>query len=431
MTNGLESFHGARADARPDDVSRKMLAETMTPECNMRPGHGKDKHGAAKDHSAVKDRHLDKMDKIGKIDVPHLVIDHGHPMKGRFVDHWRDQLEEGAHKRFSPQELKRLESAIDTFEKRAIHQNLSEEQVGRFYMQVGKLINGRDTNHVATDEQKKILALQIVEQAAQPDRITQGYHNTCNVACAEHRVYSKHPEQAARLISDQILTGTYTTADGFTLTPNRVSMKPEFDSLHPKDDKTRSYASQVFQVTAVNVYWQKEAADQGQGGTIRYVQNDVGQLGRDKQKTGEEMTRYGEGSRKIVDDTPDLTTERVGDIYNRIAGVRDTKFLLLNKHPDAGDSAQSASNEKSVLFSNDQEFAHALKDMKAKGQLPAVLAVYASSGPFDPGDNRSGWHVVNVTGYDSKTGLVKIHNPWGKSTDVTIDYRKLYQHTQE
>lgn len=430
MTNGLESFQGARAEARPDDVSRKMLAETMNaPECNMRPGSAKDKHGAGKDHHPAKDRHVDKVDKM---DVPHLIIDHGHPMKGRFVDHWRDQLEEGAHKKFSPQEQKRLEAAIDTFEKRALHQNLSEEQVGRFYMHVGRLINGRDTNNVASPEAKKILAMQMVEQAAQPDRITQGFHNTCNVACAEHRVYSKHPEQAARLIADQILTGTYTTNDGFTLTPNRVSMKPEFDSLHPPDDKARSYASQVFQVTAVNAYWQKIAANtEGEEGTIRYVQKNVGQVGRDKQLTGEEMTRYGDGKRKIVDDSPDLTTERVGDIYNQIAGVRDTKFLLLNKHPEAGDSGQLLGSDKSVLFGDAQSFAHTLKDMKAKGQFPAVLAVYASAAPFDPGDNRGGWHVVNITSYDSKTGLVKIHNPWGKSTDVTIDYRELYKHTQE
>ncbi len=424
MTNGLENLHGARRDARPDEAAIRLYTDAIgAPELNTpRSGQVKDKHTGK--HGS--DHHATKQNSDGHI--PHLVIDHGHPMKGRQVDYWRSQLEDSAHHKLNVEQMKQMERAIDTFEKRALHTNMSQEQVAKFYSQVGRILSGHDTNHVASPEVKKILALQVLEQAAQPDRITQGHHNTCNVACAEHRVYSKHPEEAARLIADQVLKGTYTTKDGFTLLPNRVSMKPEYGSLHPPDDMTRTYASQVFQVTAVNVFWQKSAGNiEGADGPVRYVQKDEGKLGKYSDKTGEALTSYADGP-KVLSSSPELTGGRVGDIYNEIAGVKDSKFIVSNRHPN-GDSAELAGNDKTVMFNDAEQLAHSLKDLKAKGQFPVVLTLYAQDAPFCPGGNKGGWHAVNITSYDSSTGLVKIHNPWGKSTDVTMSYKDLYQHT--
>jgi hypothetical protein len=112
----------------------------------------------------------------------------------------------------------------------------------------------------------KIAALQAAMHVADPDTITQYAHPTCALASLEVAAYTRTPDVATRLVSDVLTTGKFVTTDGTVISIDPFSLRPEAGSndidsvalnqhgLH--EAQVRSYASQVFQTTAANVWWQ-------------------------------------------------------------------------------------------------------------------------------------------------------------------------------
>jgi hypothetical protein len=112
----------------------------------------------------------------------------------------------------------------------------------------------------------------------------------------------------------------------------------------------------------------------------------------------------------------------IADSAKRLTG--DTNFVIVGK--DAEESNQL------VHVGSPEELTKTLSELKARGNLPAIIQVDANDrlfgGSGDPTKPNS-WHVVSIVGFDEKTGKVKLSNQWGKASDITVNIADLYQST--
>ncbi len=163
-------------------------------------------------------------------------------------------------------------------------QQKAREEVAKTYEQIGKLMQAGDNPDLPKikSADRILLAQQVMHQAASPDDVSQGGYNTCNVASGESRVYTKSPSEAARLVTDIVTTGKYTSNGSPPTTvevgkdkdihPDSLLKVGESKHAHDVGANHRSYASQIFEVTAVNMHYHKEnAANPPQ--KIRYEQH--------------------------------------------------------------------------------------------------------------------------------------------------------------
>src|SRR4029453_5304689 len=86
----------------------------------------------------------------------------------------------------------------------------AQKEITETYERIRKLMETPDGPNVPIKQAERILlAEQIMHQAADPTDVSQGFHNTCNVATIESRAYAGSPSEAARLVTDIATTGKY------------------------------------------------------------------------------------------------------------------------------------------------------------------------------------------------------------------------------
>ena len=212
----------------------------------------------------------------------------------------------------NPAELKKFKEDMEALEKRASEQKppLSPEQIRDTYKEISKLMetpDGKDVPIKAGDRVK--LAEQVMRQAAHPTDISQGEYNTCNVTTVETRTYTRSPADAARLVADVATTGKYKSNGDppVAVAVDAESLKRHGQSTNdtPADGK-RTYASQIFEVTAVNLHYKK--AHVAGGEDIRYEQHDPkgpGPNNRPPADSGERLLNYSK---------PDPKTEKATEV---------------------------------------------------------------------------------------------------------------------
>lgn len=210
------------------------------------------------------------------------------------------KLKELADKKISdPADRARFEADMNKFasrqqelKERFLKQGLSQDdaqkkaadETSKTYQQIEKLLSAHDNPNLKMFKEKDRVALaeQIMHQAATPSDVSQGNYNTCNVTVIEVQAYTKCPSEAARMVTDMALTGKYVSngTPPFTVQVgkdiNADSLKKHGDakgSFEPGENK-RSHASQIFEVTAVNLHYAKENAKTNPPGQIRYEQHE-------------------------------------------------------------------------------------------------------------------------------------------------------------
>ncbi len=352
----------------------------------------------------------------------------------------RAYLDSLAQARLSRKELERLRGEMVRFEDRARTRGLSADEVARTYQQTARLLEV-DGDQFLEKKARVIAAQQVVRNAANPTLVDNGFHKTCNVASIESRTYTMYPSDAAKLVADVATAGEYTTTDGTVIKVGAQSLKADNEaSDNPPRDGARGYASQIFQVAAVNVFWQRQVRDpQGNvvpKGSIRYEQSPTRVL----TDTGERLVSYANGKPEDVKDRkgnvirqPQMRTNDVVETSNQITGRNETDVLIENTNkPDNGWRTLDAGTEA--------ELKAMLIDLKTQGRLPAIIAVHTGNEPFKS-DSRattssSGvWHVLSVTDIDAATGKVSVDNEWGTRADhigkKPIDVALLYKATLE
>jgi hypothetical protein len=339
------------------------------------------------------------------------------------------KLEKEADKLQEP-ERSQFKKDMKDFEARAAKDGLSPAEVIETYKQLERMMEAQGDKPLSEEERLRVAA-QVMHRAANPTETNQASHNTCSVASLEVRTYSKHPSDAAKLVADVSLTGQYIAKDG-TVVHQAPNYHGGLGSKYPRD-----HASEIFQVTAVNIHYAQENAKTNPPGQIRYVQttldsphdpNDTGERIKDFSKNppnGEDVQRDG----KVLS-RPDLTDNDLCGISQAITGLNEKGMLFATPEGIAGNE----NDDHIVTVHSEAELEKKLAEAKANGQLPIIVHVFANNEPFYTDENHQemtqdpGAHCVTISDYEpGPPAVVKMNNQWGPQSCHGVSVHDLYR----
>ncbi len=311
---------------------------------------------------------------------------------------------------------------MKAFEQRAQQQHLSDEEVAKTYREISRVLEAKGTQPM--DDRKRVrVALGIMAIAAEPTSNDQGGHNTCNVTAIENRLFTREPSNAAKLIADVATTGKYVAADGTAVTLDRASFSTYGEEANnaARGTNARNYASQLFDVAAVNLVLVKHNEATIPPGDLRYSQERPTSF-RD---SGERVRDYSKNPPTVISDNPYEAAMFDGmlKINTMITGRFEPQAFMVQK-----DSTPEGSRITS--FDSKEEFETKLAAAKEAGAFPIVLGVHANNRPFFDTESRhplhvdhalEDGHIVLVTGYDPVKHTVTYDNQWGNSQDHSDD----------
>ncbi|HEY9867627.1 MAG TPA: LysM domain-containing protein, partial [Candidatus Obscuribacterales bacterium] len=324
-----------------------------------------------------------------------------------------------------PEALARFQENMREFERRAEERGLPPEEIARTYREIGRLLEAEDNPNIPLTAEDRIrLAEQVMDQAAHPTHIDQGFHDTCNVTTVESRTYTTHPAEAARLVADVATTGEYrtNTTPPVVVTVNPESLIPDPESeIHPPTGDSRSHASQIFQVTAVNIHYTMENNRSDPPGRISYEQVEP-VPGSTPPDDGERLLDRSTDPPTELARDPELDDDHIVDIANAITGENSSDVMIA--HPDT----IAGEGNKVTRVNSEAELNESVARLAREGKLPVIIGVYGTSEPFltDSGGGRAGGsdgaHVVTITGYrPGPPPMVEVDNQWGEEADHTGD----------
>ncbi|HEY9868001.1 MAG TPA: hypothetical protein V6D08_02235, partial [Candidatus Obscuribacterales bacterium] len=302
-------------------------------------------------------------------------------------------------------------SDMREFERRAREQGLSPEEVERTYRQISRLMEAEPPNleHVR-------MAREIMHHCAHPNGVVQGRAGTCSVASLEAQTYMRNPSAAAELVADVALSGRYMTADGhpIVVTPDMVQR-----SEHPPEE--RGQASEIFQVTAVNIQYQRLDPN------LRYAQTESGEQVYSVRggypttvwtRAEAAIDGHSVGVMDVPRTEPDFVGDDIVEVAGQIRGNRHEATVL-----ESAEAARITGDSQTSVIDDERELRQTLSTLRREGRLPASVAVHTGNEPFftDSGGGDAGgsgaWHVVTITDYDEATGRVSIDNQWNPAAD--------------
>jgi hypothetical protein len=308
-----------------------------------------------------------------------------------------------------------FQNSIEQFLTQAKKQGLSPDEITRTLDATSRLLEGKGEQPL--NEQNRIwLAESLIHNVANPNRCDQGFHNTCNVTAISKVLMAKDPAKMAEIVSAAALDGCYHASDGVTVKLDANSMQPDTEAIGGQTvDNKRNYASQLFDLVAVNNDWQRqhppmhyvEGRPTGQGDTGERLLTASGRVATDNQ--GNELH------------SPFLNCGAMRTIGKEL-GIKN-QFLIANA---------SAAEASGILVRSDADLGEKLQALKGEGGLPAVIFVHSGNklftGSYGEGGS-GGWHVITVDAYDEKAGTVHISNQWGAANDRTVSLHTLYDAT--
>src|SRR5262249_25054765 len=240
-------------------------------------------------------------------------------------------------------------------------------------------------------------------------------------ASLESQLYATHPSAVARVVADVAVSGTFTARSGAISEPRLSDLLP--DSEAQADDpsgKGRSFASQLFQITAVNIYYSAKSFVDAKGRkTIRYEQDEIeagihGDTGErliHLTKVPPEPVKGGDG--KPMAGTG-VGADEIAYIREEITGQQDFHTIT---HVDRD---KTNYQHKTLEIKGQEDLKEALESAQKEGRLPIIVEVNTRNEPFytDSGAGAAGgsgsWHLLLVTDFDAGTSRVQIDNQWGE-----------------
>lgn len=311
---------------------------------------------------------------------------------------------------------------MELFDKRARSEQISPEQQARVYHEISRLLQSEKSalcnpDKLAKPGDLKDIARELIWHAAEPAKIDQGWHKTCAVASLESQMFRKDPADAARLIADVAINGTF-VASGNTYSPDSSILAAGVGADNKLTDGKRSYASQIFQGTTADMFAQKHG--------YRYAQEDP----KSRRDTGEVLIKNGKpqefngiASRDLIDINELITQGR-----NPLTIIEYQTKEISSK--DGTSVAYSNGKSQIVDVNGKQGLQNELSRLKASGQLPAIVTVYTNTEPFwiDSRGPAAGGaenaHDICIDNFDAKTGRVSINNQWSSAADYRFEDHK-------
>lgn len=361
-----------------------------------------------------------------------------------------------------PLDRAKFEADMVRFEDRAHKRGLSDQEVAETYKQIARLMEGyvpygsSDGKCPAPGERLR-LAEEVLSQAAEPRTINQGQFMTCQITCVEALIYEKEPSKAAALVADVAMTGRYRSPDGTVVTLDSQSILPQATAYFL--DNTRSFATQLFNVTAVNLVYRSSGMNEQYSQDERkqvhhglegdqYVIEQINRLR--EHDTGERLyTKNWLGHTELSKLTPPgLDNDQIIGAYLLVTGRHAEAFKALS-NPFDPSNYLSERTPCGVEIAFDEDIAgkgklvdaiHTEADLRMKLEtlaktqngFPIMVRVHTQNEPFysDSGQGTKGgaggWHAVRITGFVPPNG-VKIDNQWDSDVDHEAKPIPLHQ----
>lgn len=394
--------------------------------------------------SKPQDNYTVVLDKQGKI-VSNDRVDPAHK-PAQDLDTESRRLDALANKGLGlKNEREQFKNDMQEFIKTAKRNGLPESEVAQTFAEVSRILEAGGPGQPMTSRERARLAIGIMRGAAYPESGNQGAHNTCNMQVLENRAYSREPSMNARLLADVATTGKFVAADGTVVRMEPADLRAHGEgATNPtRGENVRSYASQIFQVTAGNAFHTRENEGKVPPGDTRYAQ--VKPSG--PTDTGERLIDY---NKTAMGDKSKGTPGGAATVM----GINETAYLLNGKDESnvfiASDDVGDDKAPKDVTFTSAQDLIDRLTAAKAEGKPMSVgLAVFSNAEPFydlmkqigaTPFDGSSSvesfmqdGHAVRIVGFDPKTGMAQLDNQWGDVNDRVskpIDVYDLYNATR-
>jgi YD repeat-containing protein len=319
---------------------------------------------------------------------------------------------------------------MNEFLNRADKDHVSDKEVSETLKQILRV--GESPNAQVTGEQRIWLTQQIMHNAAHPDLIDQGGHNTCNVTDVEMLTYTRNPSVAAKMIADVALTGEYTAADGKKITIPPQNLIPDAEARqNPPEDGRRSFASQIFQATTLNDAGQRwdppkyfaNIPPEGGADTGEFWTDANGKplLREQKDKDGNVV--------KDKDGNPVMEPDRFGGL-----GYLEISQEVQRLTGEKGAVLVSWGSDKPELrsFNSEGDLRKIITDAQKDGHMPLIIDVtaddklFGGNKPVGDKDRGTGNHVVVIRDYNPTTGMVRLDNSWGSEGDRWVPLSDLY-----
>lgn len=310
-----------------------------------------------------------------------------------------------------------------------------DQQITECYELVSKALNEYKTNG---DLSGAMLCQHLIIELSDPSTVAQGDHNTCALAALQILFYYEEPSRLCDLVF-QAHAGKISLPNGriILMPENNIAPDLEARNFGPKT-WFRSYAGQLFQVAAANVYWQSQVRDTHGNkvplGSINYVQDypDDSPYNADTKervitKWAPEVTEILMCDQGSPESSPNFTFKTIADTYKLLGGQRRSCFML--------SCTKSGKTEPSIPFASENDLAKKLQHLKNMNSLPALIAVngYKISAFIRGKSPLLGWiatnppsHVVCIDNYDPSKTNVSIHNSWGPGGSKQLNIHDLY-----
>ena len=294
-------------------------------------------------------------------------------------------------------------------------QALAEKQIADTYKAVGRLLEG---NTKLNDPKLAMNVLeQVLNRAAHPEAIDQGAYNVCQSVSLERRLFSRTPAEAARLITDVVMTGKYESSYSHT------SVKIDPKSIMSGDDNEatpraehRSFADHIFIETAANLYYQSSKNGERYQQDVRYIVN---------RRTGvadlpsDDRTNPGLDNNALY-----LLDKEIGHKHNEHPAAK-TGWIFMG--PMSAETGAQRTNSP-------EDMARKLQTALDKGQGPLILNVFylnKETGSYAP-------HDLTIDSYkpgkfQGELPTFNLNNNWGASSDDKFEsayqvYDRLIHH---
>ena len=352
-----------------------------------------------------------------------------------------DSLVSAAHARLhelaekhikDPSDRSKFEADMARFEDGGHARGLTNKEIFATYEQVMRFFDAvpkpHDRSLRAPANTWAQLALEVLSQAAEPKSICQGTYNTNDLTSIETLFWSKTPSAVTKLIADIALTGSVTAHDGTSVIIDPQSLKPHFHSSTHLDGY-RSFARQLFTVTAVNLAYRSTTVNAAtQNGTTKRVAKErryaEEEIKRDVAgDNGERLYERRGDDWKLIGDSPALDDDQLIGVYQ----------LILGKTPEAGTAGGVMISHREGINGNgslvdiivdEASLADKLKTFNYDGNLPVIARVHTTNEPFftesfnEPAGCSGSWHYLVII--DFEHGKVEIDNQWQSNSEQRI-----------
>lgn len=329
-----------------------------------------------------------------------------------------------AHHKLSEAEFKRFKQNMDRMEERVNKGYDDPSEAQRTYEQLDKLLTAPKAR--ISEQNRIVLAEDVMEHAAWPHKISQGHYNTCNVTTVEEQLFTRYPSKAAEIAtsvalhSEFISLGKRIKIDADSLIPREESRKS------PPADGQRSYATQLLNVALVNDTTQRlhppqfysqipSDRDVVAGGNATHP--------ADNADHGERMTD-GHGH-EIINERGN--PRRGAGAASSAYAIATEMARLTGRHDVMITNATSIHDTGILHVSSPAQ----LDDVLRHHKMPMIIGIDANNPPWNlsHGPGQHNMHVITIQSYDAASHTAHVSNQWHNADDIDVSVDVLYQAT--